>query len=259
MKSACRIGVALALGLAPGAAVAEHVHHGGHHPGGPFSTAVSLVAARFETPSYGGDYQGVSPAIAWARDRLGVAVAVTLYRLQENGRTLYGLGDTMLGGHALITSSAHASAGVSLMMMLPTGATRQGFGMGHVMAMPEVFGSYHTHPMTVAGSIGFARAVTTERAHQHGSWPLVDPMNMSELTWSASSELHVLHTAARAITAGARVSGGIPVGQPGTTRVVGGVRVAWVAGNLTSAVEVQTGLLGDPFTVRGVLQTSVSF
>jgi hypothetical protein len=213
MHVAARIGVALAVGLGPGVAIADHDHHAA--PSGPdtsFSAGIALLAAQYDTMSYGGDYQGVKPVLGWAHGRFGASATIALYRLQGNGRTLYGLGDAMFGGQMTFASNAHASAGVM-----------------------------------------------TDTTHQHGPWPLVDPMNMSELTWSASSDLAIVHTRTRAITAGARLSGAVPVGESGATRVVGGVRVAWTAGKVATGLEVQAALVGDPFTVRGVLQTSVSF
>jgi hypothetical protein len=45
----------------------------------------------------------------------------------------------------------------------------------------------------------------------------------------------------------------------GVERVIGALRVAWGEGRVDTAIEVQAGLAGDPFTVRGVLQTSLRF
>jgi hypothetical protein len=81
-------------------------------------------------------------------------------------------------------------------------------------------------------------------------------MNMSELTWSAGGEVAI----AEGVRGGARFTGGIPVGSmPGTDRVVGAVRAAWGAGRYDTAVEIQAGLVGDPFTIRGVLSTALRF
>lgn len=255
-----RIGVALVLGLGSGEAIAEHDHGAAAmHADGSVTAGVALVAAQFETMSYGGDYQGVIPSLAWARGRFGASASLAMYRLQSNGLTQFGVGDVMAGGHAMLATGHNASAGVALMMMAPTGRSRQGFGMGHVMAMPSLFASYHAHPMMFAGAVGFARALTAETAHQHGPWPLVDPMNVSEVTWSASSDLAIAHTRTRMLSAGARVSGAVPVGEPGSTRVIGGLRVAWAAGKVSTGVELQGALVGEPFRVRGMLETTVSF
>jgi hypothetical protein len=81
-------------------------------------------------------------------------------------------------------------------------------------------------------------------------------MNMSELTWMASGD----HALTSELHVGARMSGGIPVGNlVGHTRVVGAFRVAFGHGRLETAAEVQAGIAGDPFTVRGVVETALRF
>jgi hypothetical protein len=85
-------------------------------------------------------------------------------------------------------------------------------------------------------------------------WPIVEPMNMQELTWSASGEYAI----AKTVRAGARFSGGVPIGN-GDLRVVGAVRAAWTSGAFTTAAELQAGIAGDPFNLRGVVSTALSF
>lgn len=250
-----RIGPAIALSislLGAKGAIADH-----HHPHADanearsqFSAQLSLLAAQYDTMTYGGDYEGVIPAIGWSSGRYAAMASMAAYRLEENGRTLAGIGDLMFGGSAMLTEHV----GVMLMAMVPTG--EKFLGMGHVMAMPSVFARYHTHPLMLGASLGADRALNGSAEHAgHGAWPLVEPMNMSEIAWSASSDLMVTDT----ITAGARLSGGVPVGEPGVNRVIGGVRVGWAQGKLTTGAELQAGIIGDPFVVRGVLETSVAF
>jgi hypothetical protein len=81
-------------------------------------------------------------------------------------------------------------------------------------------------------------------------------MNMSEITWGGGGDVAV----ADDVRVGARVSGGVPVGAlPGHERVEGAVRVAWGKGRVDTAAELQAGLVGDPFTVRGVVSTALRF
>jgi hypothetical protein len=79
-------------------------------------------------------------------------------------------------------------------------------------------------------------------------------MNFQELTFTTSGELVL----ARQLRTGARLSGAVPVGE-GATRVIGGVRVLWTEGRVDTAFEIQAGLAGDPFTVRGVVETALRF
>lgn len=236
-------------------AAAEHVHPHEHADGHQVAASLSLMAAQYETTAYGGEYQGAIPSVAWSYGRYAAMANIGLYRLVENGRSFAGLGDTMVGGSAIIAGDHEASVGAMAMVMAPSGEHL--LGMGHLMAMPSVFGKYHLHPVLLAASVGYARALGSGAMDHagHGGMPLVDPMNMSELAWSAGSDVAI----GEKLTAGARLSGAVPVLENGVTRVVGGVRAGWGDRKLSTAVEVQAGLVGDPFTVRGVLETSVSF
>ena len=107
-----------------------------------------------------------------------------------------------------------------------------------------------------SGTAGYSRALVGSMSHHdHGPWPLVDPMNMSEISWSAAATSRCR----RACTPGRASSGGVPVGAVGHDRVVGAVRVAWGTGRVDSAAELQAGLAGDPFTIRGVVETALHF
>ena len=106
----------------------------------------------------------------------------------------------------------------------------------------------------VEGSVGFGRAIGGEAHHGHGSWPLVEPMNMEELMWNAGVSVAL----GKAIRAGVRTNGAIAIGS-GQDRVVAGVRVVWTEGRIETAAELQTGLAGDPFTLRGLLESAVQF
>jgi len=88
----------------------------------------------------------------------------------------------------------------------------------------------------------------------HGPSPLVDPMNLQELTWSAGADLDIGH----GVQIGGRALGGIPVGG-GLARVIGGGRVALGTPRVSTAFELQLGIAGDPFTIRGVVETALRF
>ena len=61
------------------------------------------------------------------------------------------------------------------------------------------------------------------------------------------------------MSAGARASGGVPAGEGGSSRVIVGGRVGWRASMVDTAFELQAGVAGDPFNVRGVVSTTLSF
>ncbi len=257
MKVANRIGLAVLCGLIPHRALADHDHGGGHAAtshGLPYEASVQLVGARFDTMSFLGDYQGLVPATQWTRGRLGASVSLGLYRLTENGRVLHGIGDAMLAASVTGLTRGSARLGISAAVSLPTGDHNVGLGMGHLMVMPSVWGSWMLQALMIDASLGYAAAIGGDTHHDHGAWPLVAPMNPQELTWSGSA----LAALGKAIHAGIHASGGVAIGA-GQDRVVIGARAIWTAGRFETVGELQTGLVGDPFTIRGVLATAVHF
>ena len=85
--------------------------------------------------------------------------------------------------------------------------------------------------------------------------PLVEPMNMSELTWSAGGAVAL----GGGVQVGSRLSGGVPVALSGQDRLIGSLRAAWGGYGVDTAAELQLGLAGDPFNIRAVLSTALRF
>jgi len=258
------IGCALLAGWvapqAPAVAYADHDmaamsenHHGDESE---ISAGVSVQAAEFNNMLYEGSYQSITPSLGWMRGRFGVGATLGLYHLTKNGLSEYGLGDAMFTGHATVYSTDDLDTGVAVHVMVPTGSELQGFGMGHAMAMPSAWGSWRWRRATFRASAGYSRALIklSGPAHNHGPAPLVDPMNMNELSWSTGADLDVGH----GVKLGGRVLGGLAVGT-GTDRVIGAGRAAWGSPRFTTGVELQLGLAGDPFSVRGVVATALRF
>lgn len=245
------------LALSPGAARADHDmashDHGGSGP--RVQAGVAFEIARYKTAQYEGSHQGISPSLTWLDGRFGAGAAVGFYHLTKNGLGAYGIGDAMLTGHAAVVADEALQAGVALHAMLPTGSDDRGFGMGHAMAMPSLWGSWRAPGWAVRASAGYARALTALHGdHDHGLVPLVDPMNLQELTWSTGAELEV----SRAVRVGGRAHGGLAIGG-GRDRVIGAGRVTWTTELFTTAFELQHGLAGDPFSIRGVVETALRF
>src|SRR6185295_15509013 len=129
----------------------------------------------------------------------------------------YGAGDAAIGGLATLVEGDAVHAGVALHVMLPTGSELENLGMGHVMAMPSAWASWRAAPLTIAASAGYGRALVGLGGHDHGPGPIVDPMNLQELTWSAAADLDLGH----GVQLGGRTRGAAPLGT-GRTRVIGG-------------------------------------
>jgi hypothetical protein len=251
--------VLIAILLASAPAFAQHDHaHDDHHRGAAdtaVSAGVALVAASYDTMFYAGDYQGVVPNARWSTPRFAVIASGALHRLTKNGAEFFGLGDVGVHAQAVVARAETLELGVLAGISLPTGDERHGMGMGHVMLMPGVFAGWTVDRVRLAGSLGYSRALGGERDHDHGTWPLVSPMLLAELSWNAGADVRVSH----AVTAGARASGGLPAGEGGRARSIVAGRVGWRRGRVDSAFELQGGVVGDPFTIRGVVSTALSF
>jgi len=223
-----------------------------------YSASLGLIVADYDAKLFTGDYQGLVAGAGWMRGRFAIGAKLPVYRLRKNGKGIDGLGDLMLHLHASVFGRGPLSAGVMVMASAPTGNGAQGLGMGHVMVMPDAWGSWVTRAFAISASVGYAHAFGGGAAHaEHGGgsmWPLVDPMNPSELTYGATGMVAL----GNALGAGVRAFGAVPIGD-GETRLVAGVRVIWRAGRAETTVEIQNGVVGDPFGLRGIVATSVRF
>ncbi|HEY5920822.1 MAG TPA: hypothetical protein VIV11_04090 [Kofleriaceae bacterium] len=249
-----RLVIAGTLMVSAGLAHADHAHsvdNGGKHA---FGAGVAMVAASYDSMLYVGNYQGIAAAVTWSNDRFAAGASTAWYRIEANGRSLYGFGDVVAHGQVRLVGDRHAGAGVMAAASAPTGDDRHGLGMGHPMLMPALFGTWHVDRVRLAATAGYSVALGGNDGHDHGMWPIVEPMNRSELTWSAGGDVAITPR----IHGGVRLSGGVPIGD-GDHRLAGGVRAGWTSGRFITAAELQAGLAGDPFNIRGVVSGSVSF
>lgn len=243
----------VALGSARDAR-ADHDHHTAAIAHTPFAARLSLVVGRFDTRLYEGHYEGAIAAVAWSFGRGVIGVSAPAYLLSENGRDQRGLGDVTLDTQWLVIRRT-VTVGIALAVSLPTGDSRVGLGMGHPMAMPAVWAQRRFAGRVMTGAmLGFGGGLGDGSAHQHGSWPLVSPMNRSEITASGSAMVSVGSTTA----IGARVTGGLPVATEGTSRAIVAGRALWTRGRIISELELQAAVVGDRL-LRAVAQTTVGF
>lgn len=251
-----KMSIAILLASAPAFAQHDHAHddHAASRPAA-LAAGVALVAASFDTTYYVGNYEGVVPSVRWSDARFAAIASAGVYRVSKNGAQSYDFADIGLHGQASIVRKDTFDAGVLAGISLPTGDSAHGTGMGHAMVMPGVYAAWSVERVRLAASVGYSRALGAASGHDHGAWPLVSPMLMSEISWTAGADVRM----APPITAGLRSAGGLPTGDGGGARAIAAGRVAWRSGRVDSAFEIQAGVVGDPFTVRGVVSTMVSF
>ena len=214
MNVTCRI-VLATLGLTAPEALADH--HGmvmEPHGGSAFGTSVSLVAASFAMPYYVGDYEGVIPSLSWASPHVASARTCRCTGCRRTAASATASATPWYTAQAHVRSRpATSTRGVLLAVTAPTGDGQAGTGMGHPMAMPAVWAAWSHARLTFAGVGGYSRAlvsagqsrpraVAAGRADEHVG-DLVERVGRRRRSRTATH-------------AGARVSGGVPVGAPGT-------------------------------------------
>jgi hypothetical protein len=270
--------------LAPSMAGAQHDHaHHNHHDhehehdhdpdsadpagaAGPADPAwgqldvqLALTAASYRTPLYEGSYQGLSATAGWTWRRLHLMASVPAYRIERNGKPAHGLGDAMLHGQVALLARRTSALGVTAMVMLPTGRAATGLGMGHTMLMSAAWASWSPHPLALSAALGYGHGLGGESVHaEHAPgqpWPLVEPMSFAEVTFDSSAMLAL----ADGLGVGLRAAGAVPAGDGGhgRSRALGSVRASWREGRVETTAELQYGIAGDPFRLRGLVAASV--
>lgn len=268
MRTLVAIATLALLGLASRPALAQHDHHhhtdhADHAPAAgdapvdeprPFELGVIIVGGRFDQTFYEGDYAGASVGLGWRHGRVGLHVSLPAYRLRKNGATVDGLGDVTVGVDALAYRRGAVTAGVTVGASLPTGDAMAGLGMGHTMLMPLAWVSRDGARTSVGASLGWCGAIDGEGAHDHGAWPLVEPMSSSELM----GDVRVDRALAGSFRGSARVLYAVPTGDD-PVRVAGAIGGTWRGARADTGAELQAGLAGDPFTLRALITSAVRF
>jgi hypothetical protein len=205
---------------------------------------IGALAATYRSLLFEGNYQGVEIGAGVSYGRYSLSADLVTYRLERNGLASNGVARGSLSGGAMLMVSA------------PTGNDAKGFGMGHVMLMPELFGSWSSGRFVVDALAGFGYATGGASAHaEHGgggAWPLVDPMNAMEITFG----LRPTYMLVSRLGIGASGHGAVPIGD-GVSRFVAGGHVLWIAGRFATSFEIAGGVAGDPFGLRGMLTTTI--
>jgi hypothetical protein len=217
---------------------------------------VAVIAATYRSPLFEGAYQGTELGASVARGRFAGGASLTGYHLVRNGLGTDGLGDVMLHAHAQLAARGRLAGGAMLMTSLPTGDADRGFGMGHVMVMPELWGTWTSRAVSASLAAGYGHAIGGAAAHAAhgggGGWPLVAPMNAREVTLGGD----VMYVLAPALGVGVGVDAAAPVGD-GVARLAAGGRVVWTAGRVVTTAEVAGGVVGDPFGLRAVIGAAI--
>jgi hypothetical protein len=124
--------------------------------------------------------------------------------------------------------------------------------------MPSAWLAWSPGELELSAELGYAHGLGDRDVHAgHGEgdpWPLVDPMNFSEVTFGGGAMIAL----ARALRVGVRAGGAVPI-RDGARRLFGGARVTLREGRIEIAAELLLGVTDEPYRLRGVVTTSMAF
>lgn len=227
-----------------------------------FTASATMLAGRFDRAQGRGDYEGLSLALKVHAGGARYGVVVPSYRIDRNGTSTVGLGDIALRADLPIVSLAERTIelGVGLGATLPSGRAQDELGMGHVMAMPWLFGALRLGVVSAEVEVGSAHALadhvhtyTPGGDHVHVSRPVVDPMNANEVWGSAALAVRLGFLQAVPTIRGAR-----PLGD-GEERLNAGLGLRLPIGPASIAAGGELPLVGNAFTWRGYLRGVLTF
>ncbi|MET0387519.1 MAG: hypothetical protein ABW321_16230 [Polyangiales bacterium] len=250
------LGLAVSLlGLASTQAEAQSCHAASLRPtdGLTYRVAASAVLGSYDTAAVSGEYQGLFLTATLSHPWFTAEVALPGYRMAETGRHAYGLGDVLVSarGNLYRSTDQHWLAGPELAATLPSGRAEDGLGMGHVMLMPGGFVQWRHAGFAVITQLAYGRALGSmdHAAHGDGPFPIVNPMNRSELTHAigVSATVHPnLHVTGRLLGAVTLFD------HAGAAREIVAPGLQFIAGAFDAALEIQLPVVGNPFSSRTV-------
>ena len=219
---------------------------------------LDFETARYARPLVAGSWSGLATEVSGGWDRWQGRAAIGAYQLDHNGVIEGGLGDAGLELRLAALrrnrdGPVPAVVGPLLTVTLPTGDASGGFGMGHAMAMPGLWWSLPGDRLRAGGVVAYGRALADPEGHHHGTGPILDPMNMSELLASAGVDIGLAWQLRGLLTA----TYAHPLVDDGAARGTGGVGLQWAGDRLRVSATVQLPLVGDAFQVRTVIGAGV--
>jgi hypothetical protein len=251
----------LCLGLS--SASAQSCHSSSLRPtsGLTYRVALSGVFGTFTRTDVRGEYQGLLVTGTLSHPWFTAELTLPGYRIAQTGSHAYGPGDLALNvrGNVYRTADESITLGPEVAVTLPTGSADDGLGMGHVMLMPGGFLSWHHEGFTLITQLAYGRALGSASAHMHadgGPWPVVNPMNRSELTHSVGFSASV-HPNLRVT---GRLIGAVTLfNHAGTAREIIAPGLQFIVGAFDFALEQQLPVAGAPFVSRTLMSVGAQW
>lgn len=254
--------MAAALWAGAATASAQSCHSSSLRPtsGLTYRVALSSVFGTFTRPSVTGEYQGLFLTGTVSHPWFTAELAMPGYRIAQTGSHAYGPGDLAFNARGNVYRSADESItiGPEVAVTFPTGSADDGLGMGHVMLMPGGFVSWQHAGFTLITQLSYGRALgsASEHAQHGGAWPIVNPMNRSELAHSVGFSA-LVHANLRVT---GRLIGAVTLGNhSGSAREIVAPGLQLVMGAFDFALEQQLPVVGAPFVSRTLMSVGAQW
>jgi hypothetical protein len=227
-----------------------------------YRVALSSVFGTFTRTDVRGEYQGLFVTGTLSHPWFTAELALPGYRIAQTGSHAYGPGDLALNVRGNVYRSADESitVGPEVAVTLPTGSADDGLGMGHVMLMPGGFVSWQHQGFTLITQLAYGRALGSASAHMHAGdgepWPIVNPMNRSELSHSVGFSASV-HPNLRLT---GRLIGAVTLfNHAGAAREIIAPGLQLIVGAFDFALEQQLPIAGAPFVSRTLMSVGAQW
>jgi hypothetical protein len=263
---------ALAWSLAVSRAHAQHCEPPLAPEASPLRATVRAEAARYESGSEQGYYEGVALGLAFEYEPLRVRANMPYYRLLGPAKHADGPGDLESKVEFTVVEERPWAFGAALAASFPTGSADDRLGMGHVMLGPSVWLSRAGENVFASAELGYMGALADAEdsepiaAHQHhqspttnvhhaAGGPIPNPMNANE-AWLG---LAASYEAAPPLGLSAGGTLAVPTTEDGETRATLRASVGFALGRLSTGIGVEVDVLGVTQRLLGHTNASVSF
>lgn len=222
------------------------------------TAALAYETARFDSDGGYGGWGGIVPELRASRGGFMARAWIGGYDIDRPRSHVRGIGDVGTDLAVHIFETPRLQAGPLLAMTWPTGDASAGLGMGHAMVMPAFAAHLTADSLRGLATVGYGFGLFVPDDHVHGSGPIVDPMNRSELQSSVGLAT-ILPTSPGRLAVEGHFAYARPIGiNDGHERGIAGVGLYLSIAAIGVRAATEWPLVGNPFRVRLQLAASLA-
>jgi hypothetical protein len=219
--------------------------------------ALRAEHAEYSTETYAGNYSGAAFGAAFIRPRWDMALDVPFYHLLKNGLDVAGPGDPYLRGRVQLFGAKDRvlALGAAVGLSAPLGRAEDDLGMGHFMVHPAVWLRAGTPELRSEWTLGYGRILGSLEGG-HGTGPLVNPMNASELSLGGA----VVWRLRRGFDVRVAGMAAVPAfADGGEARATVGLGGGLLLGKVATKLGFSLPVVGDPYDAKLDVAVSHAF